>query len=1017
MGEDSPKRYWTSWDECATGAGSPGSDGDEFAGPLEGVVGQVSRRGFLKAAGFATAAALTSCTRAPVEKAIPYLNQPEGVVPGRASWYGSTCAGCSAGCGIQAKWRDGRPIKLEGNPDHPVSRGGLCAAGQAAILDLYDSARLKGPLLDGKPASWEDADRAITARLESIRQRGGAVRFVSGTVTSPTVQAGLQRFLARFKDARHVAYDALSCSSILDAHEQTHGVRALPRYRFERAEVIVSLDADFLGTWISPVEFAAGYRAGRTPEATPPRFSYHVQLESRLSLTGTKADRRVRVGPDEYGLLLTHLAARLAGRANVPFAAPGLEESPLPAGVLDELADRLWKARGRSLVVCGRQDVPAQVLVNFLNHLLGNYGATLDLTQPSLQRQGSDADLEVLLRDLEAGKVSALFLYGVNPLCELPGGTDLLAALKRVPLVVGFAERVDESAALAHVVCPDHHFLESWGDAEAVSGVVGLFQPTIQPLGNTRSVLESLAVWTGKPKAAYDILRENWEAAIFPRQRGEPSFQAFWDRSVQNGVAEVAPTRTPVKPFQLTAVSPVVHADRLPAGTLALVLYPKVGILDGRNAHNAWLQELPDPISKVAWDNYACLSPAAAAGQGVGEGDIIRIEAGEGAGKAGSLELPVHLQPGQHDAVVAVALGYGRKVTARFAMVGPQWLLARPGVGEGGLVGKNAAPLLHFQGSTLRYTRMNVRLTKTGGKHPLACTQDHHRITAPRDLPLVGGEPRPVVREITLPVLQAPVTRPAEGRLAAQDLWPPDHPTPVHRWAMAIDLSACTGCSACVIGCQAENNIPVVGKDEVLRHREMHWLRIDRYYAGEDEVDVIHQPMLCQQCDNAPCETVCPVLATVHSQEGLNQQVYNRCVGTRYCANNCPYKTRRFNWFNYARDDRLQDLVLNPDVTVRSRGIMEKCTFCVQRIQAAKIEAKQRGELLRDGSIQPACQQSCPARAIAFGDLNDLKSQIAQWMRSPRRYGVLEELNFRPAVGYLEVVRNRPETKGRGHHG
>ncbi|HYL79485.1 MAG TPA: TAT-variant-translocated molybdopterin oxidoreductase, partial [Candidatus Acidoferrum sp.] len=474
MGDNVPKRYWKSWEERVGAGDPPASSGHEFPEPVEGLAGQVSRRGFLKAAGFTAAAALTSCTRAPVEKAIPYLNQPEVVVPGQASFYASTCAGCSAGCGILVKCRDGRPIKLEGNPDHPISRGGLCAVGQAAVLDLYDSSRLKGPLLDGKAASWEDVDRVAVAKLETIRRNGGTVRFVSGTLTSPTVQAAVQRFLDRFTDARHITYDALSCATILDAHERTHGVRSLPRYRFERAEVILSLDADFLGTWISPVEFTAGYRAGRTPEATPPRFSYHVQVEARLSLTGSKADQRILVAADEAGLLLTHVATRLARRANVPFVAPGLEESSVPAKALDELADRLWMARGRSLVVCGRQDVPTQILVNFVNHLLGNYGTTLDLAQPSFQRQGNDRELEVLLDDLDTGKVSALFLLGVNPLCELPGGTELTSALKRVPLTVSFAERQDETAGLAHVVCPDHHFLESWGDAEAVSGVVGL---------------------------------------------------------------------------------------------------------------------------------------------------------------------------------------------------------------------------------------------------------------------------------------------------------------------------------------------------------------------------------------------------------------------------------------------------------------------------------------------------------------------------------------------------------------
>ncbi len=1005
MSEESAERYWTSLEERGGSAA-----GDEFPKPFDVPVRQFDRRGFLKAAGFTAAtAALSGCSRPPVEKAIPLLVQPEEAVAGRSYFYASTCGGCSAGCGALVKVRDGRPIKLEGNPEHPLSRGGLCAVGQAALLGLYDSQRLKGPMAEGREASWEETDRAILARLADIRARGGALRFLSGTIVSPTTQAVLRRFLEQFPNARHVVYDPLSCSAILDAHEQTHGVRVLPRFRFERAEVIAAFDADFLGTWISPVEFTAGYRAGRTLEGNNPQLSYHVQFESRMSLTGGKADRRIRIAPYELGAVMAQLAARVARKAGVAFPAGSSVPSPVPEAFLDELADRLWRARGRSLVLCGSQDVPTQVLANFINHVLGNYGATVDLENPSRQRQGNDRELETLVGEIQRGEVAALFVLGVNPVAEFALANELAAAMKRTPLVVSFAERMDETAEGAHFICPDHHFLESWSDAEAAPGVVSIFQPALHPLGKTRSVLESLAAWTGKPMAAYEILRERWRAGIFSRQKREVSFDAFWKHSVEAGYAQVEPQRVPVKPFRTEAVRAIKPQSRPPAGAFTLLLYPKVGMLEGRHAHNAWLHELPDPISKVTWDNYACLSPAGAARLGVAQDDVVRIEAKDGGGKVSTLELPVYIQPGQHDEVVAVALGYGRKGTERFARLGPRWIWARPGVGENGLVGTNAAPLLELADGSLRYARLDVRLAKMGRKHALACTQSHHSLNNPRNIPLVGGQRREIVRETTWPAFLETLEAEREEDQQGRELWPPDHPYAGHRWAMAIDLSACTGCSACVIACQAENNIPVVGKDEVLRRREMHWLRIDRYYSGADEVDVVHQPMLCQQCDYAPCETVCPVLATVHSEDGLNEQVYNRCVGTRYCANNCPYKTRRFNWFNYARDDRLQNLVLNPDVVVRSRGVMEKCTFCVERIQEARIEAKRQGRELADGAIQTACQQSCPAQAIVFGDLNDPKSRVAELARSPRGFRVLAEFNFRPAVNYLALVRNRPE--------
>ncbi|HKS76777.1 MAG TPA: Fe-S cluster-containing hydrogenase [Terriglobales bacterium] len=969
---------------------------------------QFRRRDFLKATGFTLGMAFaTGCSRAPVQRAIPLLSEPEEMVPGRSLYYASTCAGCSAGCGLLAKVRDGRPIKLEGNPQHPISRGGLCATGQANILGLYDSQRLQHPLKEGKQVSWSDVDREIQTELANLRSDRGALRFLSGTITSPTTRATIQEFLKGFPDARHVVYDPLSNSALLDANEQTNGVRVLPRFHFDKAEVIVSFDSDFLGTWISPVEFTADYRAGRDLEVK--RVSYHVQFEPRMTVTGSKADRRFAVAPGEMGLLLTHLALRIARKAAAPFNSSEPEAVNVDSAFLDELADRLWHAHGRSLIVCGTNDLGQQLVSNYLNHLLGSYGSTLDLERPSLQSEGSDQELAGLLAELQDGKVRALFIYGVNPAFDLPGGDSLAGALAKVPLLVSFADRMDETAVLARYVLPEPHDLESWNDAEPVSGLVSVSQPTIHPLGDTRSVAETMATWNGKPKPTYDLLRELWKAEVFPRQKKESNFDAFWDRAVHDGFAEVEPFPIRPKQFSTQAIGAITKAQRPEPGAFALVLHPTVAMLDGRNAYNPWLHELPDPITKVTWDNYASISPCAAQRLGVEDGDVVRMENASGSGPA--FDLPVCVQPGQHDQVVAVALGYGSKLSARFANVGPQWLDANVSVGDNGVVGLNAASLLRLSDGVLQYDATQVKVSRTGRQRELASTQTHNTLTVPKKLTPAGSGPRPVVQETTLAAYLKDPHAGVEDHEEKEDLWPTDHPYTGPRWGMVIDQNACTGCSSCVIACQVENNIPVVGRDEIRRNREMHWLRIDRYYSETEsgQIEVAYEPLMCQQCENAPCETVCPVLATVHSEDGLNQQVYNRCIGTRYCANNCPYKGRRFNWFNYAHDDQLQNLVLNPDVAVRSRGVMEKCTFCVQRIQEAKIEAKRRGEKVSDGVVQTACQQSCPAQAIYFGDLNDPNSQVSKMMANPRRYRVLEELNVRPAVGYLTIVRNLPE--------
>ncbi len=968
------------------------------------------RRAFLAATGFTFAGTLLGCREAPVKEAIPYLTQPENSVPGRFYYYATTCGGCSSACGLLAKVRDGRPVKLEGNPQHPLSRGGLCAVGQASILGVYDSLRLQYPLAAGKETTWPEVDREVTERLDRIRNNQGAVRLLTGTVNSPSLRNAIDRFLATFPNARHVMFDPLSSAALADAHEATHGLRVTPHFDFARADVIASFDADFLGTWLSPPEFTRGYASRRIPTETERFLSHHTQIESRFSVTGGKADERIVAAPDAIPAALAQLVGRIAGRAGAA-APPGPVRLGGSTGErIDELAERLWEARGRSLVVCGLEDRRAQILCNYANHLLGNYGAAVRLDRPSKQRLASDREMERLAGEIEAGQVAALLIHGANPVFDLPDGEKLGKAIANVPLVVSLSPRPDETGALAHFSCPDHHELESWGDAEPVEGVYSLRQPALRPIGNTRGFLETLAAWSGAPSPAREVVRETWRTGIYPRRGGDESpFEHFWQRALHDGVVEVPPSGAPRPVFNTAAVAGAGVAAPAAEEGYALVLYQKVSMLDGRHAYNPWLQELPDPISKATWDNYASLSPQAAAELGVAEGDVVRIEA-----DGQTLELPVLSQPGQHDRTVAVALGYGTAASERFSGIGPRWIHRLATLGKNGRVGVNAAPLAVFEDGLLKHTRAKVKLSATGEKRRLAVTQDHHTLRAPEHLEPPDGGERPIIQETTLAAFRRdPHAGALTHHLPDEDLWPPDHQYHGQRWGLAIDLNACTGCAGCVVACQVENNVPVVGKDEVCRKREMHWIRIDRYYSGAaGDVRVAHQPMMCQHCEYAPCETVCPVLATVHSEEGLNQQVYNRCVGTRYCANNCPYKVRRFNWFDYPREDGLANMVLNPDVTVRSRGVMEKCTFCVQRILYARLEAKREGRELEDEEVQTACQQSCPAEAIVFGDMNDPESRISRMLASPRTYKVLEEINVRPSVGYLRLVRNRP-----GHPG
>jgi molybdopterin-containing oxidoreductase family iron-sulfur binding subunit len=1009
LGETS---YWKSLEELRTDSRLLAERRREFLEPLpwqEGAVPPdaptVTRRDFLAVMGFSLTAATLACSRAPVEKAVPFVNKPEELTPGVANWYATTCGGCSASCSLLVKTRDGRPIKIEGNPDSPLFGGGTCAVGQATVLSLYDEERLRGPQWQGRPASWAEVDGHIRQRLAATATREGRIVLLSKTITSPSTRDIVRRWGDPFPTFQHVVYEPRSLAALRRAYETSHGAALVPHYRFDRARVIVGLEADFLGTWLSPVEFTRQYVSHRRPDA-PEFVSRHVHFESGLSLTGANADRRVAIAASQQGRIALGLFGSLRAKAGLApafvEAAPGGSPSArddVPAAVqeaVDATADELWRARGESLVVSGAQDFSTQILVAATNDLLGNVGRTLELERPSLQSAGDDEAMERLIQSMEKGEVQALIVYGVDPAYDYPEAARFVKALENVALSVSLAERMDDTAAHVHAVCPDHHFLEAWGDAEPVRSVYSLAQPTIAPLFDTRAAQDSLLAWlatehTGHPD--YHVyLRDFWRKNLHSRQTRYPDFDDFWDRTLQAGFFEPSLEPAVVAPFAgdwASAAREVREGSgEQPAGPdrYELHLYETVGMRDGRHANNPWLQELPDPVTKVTWGNYAAVAPALAARHGLEDGDVIALVPSTGKVR---LELPVLVQPGQAPTTISVAVGYGR---------------AGGKVSRG--VGANVYPWAPVVAGLRRSYATGVALEKTGRREPLASTQTHHSM-----------EGRPIVREVSLARYRKDPSAGNEDHREQPSLWA-EHAPGDHQWGMAVDLSSCTGCSACVVACQAENNVPVVGKDEVRRGREMHWIRLDRYYSGSPEApDTVFQPMMCQHCNNAPCEPVCPVLATVHSSDGMNQQVYNRCIGTRYCENNCPYKVRRFNWFEYAKNGRfdynmnsaLGTMVLNPDVVVRSRGVMEKCSLCVQRVQAAKVTAKQQGRAVAEGDVQTACQQACPAQAIVFGDGSDPTSRLSRLRKGPRHYQVLGELGTRPNVGYLTKVRNREE--------
>ncbi len=1058
-------KHWQSFGELNQTESFDESGKNEFREELplytdnKGILeSKAPRRDFLKYLGFSTAAAaIAASCEMPVKRSIPFANKPEDIVPGTANYYATTYVQDGDTVSVVAKVRDGRPIKIEGNELSPITKGGTSARVQASVLDLYDTARLRYPFITRKQneVTFEAIDKAITSDLAGL---GGApVVLLTSTINSPTSLEVIRQFTEKFPGSRHVQYDGVSCSGMLLANEASYGKRAIPSYRFDKAKVIVSLGADFLGTWISPIEFANQYSLGRKIKETNPDMSKHIQFESVLSLTGANADERYLHLPSQTGAIASALLNAVSGSG-----VAGIADAKLKAGI-EKTAKVLVANKGAALVVSGSNDTSVQMLVNAINEAVGANGQTIDWSSTLNYRKGIDSEFAQLVEDMNAGRVGALLVHSANPAYTWYDSKKVTDAIKKVKVSVSFSPKYDETAQLCKYVIPDHHFLESWGDAEPRTGVVSLMQPTIFPLFKTRQWQDSLLKWSGAPTDYLGYIREYWMTKLGGEQAWDQALQdgivgggsksSFGSSDSYNPAAKEADSTT-VKTVTVVPATTVTESRGTAAfnnsnvagavtavssvpkgGQYELALYQKVAIGAGQGTANPWLQEMPDPVTKVTWDNYAVISPALAKTLlGIdlgkpGDADDYEVHPDKPVVKITvnnkeSIELPVLILPGTHPNTIGIALGYGRTAELGKAVVGS---------------GKNVYPYTTFVNNTVQLSVGDVKIEKTGDTYKLALSQTHNIYDTAQ------GVRTEVVKEMSLPEFKKhpeEVKKEREEELErygglenydTKGTLYPYYDKPGIHWGMSVDMNSCIGCGACVVACNSENNIAVVGKDEVARFHDMHWLRIDRYYSGDlDNPNVVFQPMLCQHCDNAPCENVCPVDATNHSSEGLNQMAYNRCIGTRYCANNCPYKVRRFNWADYTGADSFPDnqkevlndvvlnmndsltrMVINPDVTVRSHGVMEKCSFCVQRLQEGKLKAKRESRPLNTGAnnvwdIKTACQQACPTNAIMFGNINDPKSGITETRAENlnRLYYVIEMLHTLPNVNYLTKVRN-----------
>jgi molybdopterin-containing oxidoreductase family iron-sulfur binding subunit len=936
-------------------------------------------------------AGLTGCRR-PVEEIVPYVAAPEDVVPGIPRYYATTMPFRRSAYGLIVESHEGRPTKIEGNPSHPSTLGASSSRVQASMLGLYDPDRSQSITQKGARKSWTDFVTAWGELSKTHGADGGAgLAILSESFSSPTLSRLVSELRTRFPKSQWATYDAVSDENRLAGLRQATGRDVDLVLRFDRASVILCLDADPLLTDPEMIRHARGFAAGRragTSGGAPSTSSGQAMnrlyaVEGVYSLTGAMADHRLRLESRQIAPFLAALAARLAapGAGAAEANGPGVD-----ARWIDALAKDLQASRGKCLIVAGeRQPAAVHAAVCALNAHLGNTGTTVTYYETKDTALPSVSSLASLVSAMTTGTVQTLVVLGGNPVFDAPADLDFASAMAKVPHSIALGHTSDETSSKAEWHIPRAHYLESWGDARAVGGPLSVVQPLILPLFGGKSPVDVLGLMVGdKDRPGYDIVRDTWKPIL-----GDAEFDKKWNRVLHDGLLAGSELKEFV-PDVKGAFADLARATGSASG-LEIVFVPSPSLHDGRFANDGWLQELPDPLTKLTWDNPALVSPKTAETSGLANGELVRLEYG-----GRSLELPVWILPGMADGVVALTLGYGRQRAGRVGSgVGFDTFTVRPSQAPG------------FDSG--------VKFTRLGRTYALSATQDHGSM-----------EGRPLVRESTVAELgsaEKEAASPGAFGVFEEDpkhfsLWKEHAYDQGHQWGMTIDLNACIGCNACMTACQSENNVPVVGKVQVARQREMHWIRVDRYFSGEPSgsPEVVFQPVPCMHCEDAPCEQVCPVAATVHDKEGLNTMVYNRCIGTRYCSNNCPYKVRRFNFFNFTKDTpNVLKLAMNPDVTVRARGVMEKCTYCTQRINRAKIDAKLAGRELRDGDVKTACQQACPASAIEFGDIRDGSSRVAKAKADPRNYALLAELNTKPRTTYLTKVRNpNPDLVGEG---
>jgi molybdopterin-containing oxidoreductase family iron-sulfur binding subunit len=931
------------------------------------IAGKSGRRDFLKLLGFSVSAvALVSSCQMPVRKAIPLLNQPEDLVPGVANYYASTFFDGNDYCSILVKTREGRPIKIEGNDLSALTKGGTNARVQASVLNLYDDARLRNPYILGGKSDWETIDNEITARLSELSQSGKKVVLLTSTIISPATNKLIKEFLAAYPNIEWVTYDPVSFAALREANKLNFGKYVIPSYSFDKANIIAGFNADFLGNWLMPVSFSKQYSANRKLNKDKPRMSRSYQFESRMSLTGANADYRYGIRPSEEATVLLNLYNEIA-------KSTGMSTFNVPSSPVDisKVAYDLLANQGSSLVVSGTNNLNIQLIVNAINNALGNYGSTIDLNTPINLKQGSDVLMDNLVQEMNSGKIDGIMIHNANPAYDYAAATDFISGMEKVDTRISFSDTMDETSRECEFVCTNNNFLESWDDAEPVKGSLSITQPAIRPIFNTRQFQDSLLKWMGSKDDFSTYLETYWNGILAKDKNISDNIKQNWNKIKHDGVYQIAydvSDQPKFKPHTLIT-------QKSNSADIELALYEKISMGTGKYANNPWLQEMPDPITTATWDNYLSISPSYAEENDLHLEDVVLVN--------GKFEIPVLVQAGQPIGTASIALGYGRTSAGK----------------AGDNVGQNAFQLLNDT---------DITIEKVSGKqYPLALTQMHHDM-----------EERPIVRETTFADY---LKDPASGNELHK--YDEEHNVTLYnkinydgfQWSLSVDLTSCTGCGNCVIACQAENNIAVIGKEQIKNRRIMHWMRIDRYYSRDEEnPEVFHMPVMCQHCNNAPCENVCPVAATSHSTEGLNQMTYNRCIGTRYCINNCPYKVRRFNWFEFVNNNQfdynmnseLGKLVLNPDVIVRQRGVVEKCSMCIQRIQEGKLVAKIENRGVRDGEIKMACEQSCPTDALQFGNLLDKDSKVEKVSDTPRKYYLLEGLHTLPSVSYLTRIRN-----------